>query len=409
MVRAPSDPDRIYLAHDVGHLWRSVDGGRLWEHPVGRGLTVNGMVSIAVDPVDADVVLALTDNEQNTAAVGEEGLWRTTDAGESWERVLDASVDLAPASGKASREHQRTIVHDPTSVDSTGAQRWYVAIDSGVGPNSAPDAALFVSEDYGTTWVRRGDLNSFGDIHALVIGADGQQLYLAAEGGRRSGAFVSDDGGSTFVPVPGLPTGGAGWVEFGPGGDLWVALVDIGVYHSTDGVTWRLVFEGDATSVFVHPTDDPSRAVVIGASDQANVTDDDGKTWTPISVEAPLGLDRDTRWKTTINSGRYPWMGAAVSWDPRDPDVAVAYGHAQVFRTEDGGRTWKDSSAGYTGYNASRWSRSIWFDREDPDRLAFFLMDVSMVVSEDGGATFERRRSPDSIRGSRGQRRVQGR
>jgi photosystem II stability/assembly factor-like uncharacterized protein len=92
---APSDPNIVWIGTGEGNIFRSshagagayksVDGGDSWEH---MGLTgTHTIPRIAIHPKDPDIVYVAstghewTDNE-------ERGLYKTTDGGKSWEKVL---------------------------------------------------------------------------------------------------------------------------------------------------------------------------------------------------------------------------------------------------------------------------------------------------------------------------------
>ena len=94
---APSDPNVVWVGTGEAHIrsnvsigngvYRSTDGGRTWTH---LGLESSGRISrIRVHPTDPDVAYV--------GALGhlygpqqERGVYRTTDGGETWERVLFA-------------------------------------------------------------------------------------------------------------------------------------------------------------------------------------------------------------------------------------------------------------------------------------------------------------------------------
>ena len=52
IARSLSNPDIIYLSHDVGQVWRSDNGGESWKKTMNKGLHVFAGQSIEVDPVN---------------------------------------------------------------------------------------------------------------------------------------------------------------------------------------------------------------------------------------------------------------------------------------------------------------------------------------------------------------------
>ena len=89
---APSDPDVAYVATHDG-VYRSDDAGQSWS-PRNEGLQYTFVTPIAVDPRDADVVYVGTATEIYTTHTRHfnpgmhegEGLYKTTDGGQTWVR-----------------------------------------------------------------------------------------------------------------------------------------------------------------------------------------------------------------------------------------------------------------------------------------------------------------------------------
>lgn len=146
---APSDPDRLYLSvgddgadtvtgEGRGRVLRSDDGGSTWT-PLPRRWTTAGNAPfrqrserLAVDPVDADHLLLGT---------RQEGLWRSGDAGETWQRV-DA-VPSGPASG------------DDEWVGVSFVE-WGSGNDESTVWAGVEGVGVFASRDGGETWAPTG-------------------------------------------------------------------------------------------------------------------------------------------------------------------------------------------------------------------------------------------------------------
>ena len=86
-------------------LWKSTDGGTTWTEVVGNGFptTLKGRIGIAISESDPDIMFAMVeaeegeeaapraDDEADPPASGGNGLYRSEDGGESWEKVNDAN------------------------------------------------------------------------------------------------------------------------------------------------------------------------------------------------------------------------------------------------------------------------------------------------------------------------------
>jgi photosystem II stability/assembly factor-like uncharacterized protein len=371
MARSIADPDIIYLSHDVGGVWRSRDGGETWAKALDKGLFVRAGQSIEVDPVDPSIVLFEADNSWNWLASGYEGLFRSTNGGDDWDLVLQ--TDTHYDSGKH-RLYRHNIAFDPSSVSGDRAERWYAAF---------PDHEVFRSEDGGESWTPVCPLAGHDIVYALhAHPSDGQTVYLATS----LGLFVSHDRGENFLPLGNLPAGEVSSIAI-HSTVLYVTVLDNGLYRSTNGgAAFSLVRAFDAARVFINPGY-PDTVYLVGSSSNTVITHDGGNTWIEDMETRPApGLGREGSWKSRI-AGQL----TGIVPDPEDPDEAVAFSRATLWKTVDGGHLFKDSSTGFTGFAWSWWNCGAAFDPLDPDRMAFFNCDVGMTITHNGGLWFERR------------------
>lgn len=75
IARSASNPDIIYTAHDVGQIWKSTDAGETWEKPLGKNLSLICGQSIEVDPVNPNIVFVIVAYVWNWLATDYEGLY----------------------------------------------------------------------------------------------------------------------------------------------------------------------------------------------------------------------------------------------------------------------------------------------------------------------------------------------
>ena len=87
MVRSPGDADRMYQQNHVG-MHRSDDRGRTWTE-ITEGLPTEFGFAAAAHPHDRDTfhVIPLDPGHGRTMPDGQAAVWRTKDAGSSWERL----------------------------------------------------------------------------------------------------------------------------------------------------------------------------------------------------------------------------------------------------------------------------------------------------------------------------------
>ena len=216
MKASPVDPDRIYASQSTGWfgqlIQRSSDGGKSWE-PVGNEFRYDGPTGThqwydgTPHPWEFARVWhlepSLSDPDTVYAGVEDAALFKSTDAGASWQelpglRGHGSGPQWQPGAGGMCLH---TIVLDPTDDD-----RMFVAISA---------AGVFRTHDGGTTWepANRG-LHSEGIpdaaaevghcVHRIALHPSRPDvLYMQ----KHWDVMRSDDGGDSWQEVSGdLPT-----------------------------------------------------------------------------------------------------------------------------------------------------------------------------------------------------------
>lgn len=371
IARCLAHPDAIYLSHDVGQVWKSSNSGETWRKTSGKGLLLFASLSIEVDPVNPNLVFLICDTWYNWLVPPSlRGVYRSRDGGESWEQVLPLVTTL-------NRFYQHAIDYDPASVDQDGAKVWYAA---------TPESGLFRSQDGGTTWSPAGGLPGAPTVYDLECGTnDGTTVYAATSAGLLAGG----SGGGNLIGIGNLPAGEVTSLEIDPSDPriLYAVLDGQGLYKTTTGPDgFSLIRSFDASRVFINPGH-PETVYLVGKGTNTITSHDGGGSWITDMETLPFpGLGR-------AGSGWKAWIAGELSGivpDPRDPDEAVAYSRASLWKTTDGGHRFLECSTLYTGYSWGWWNDGAAFDPDDPERFAFFNADVGMTITTTGGEWFER-------------------
>jgi hypothetical protein len=389
MARAPSEADRIYAGQDVGGVWVSADNGRKWNTLRNRGLGTPHILSLEVDPLDADRVVALCFRRVPKGDFT--GLYRTLDGGLNWTYVFPWG-DIGEPRGA-----QRKIAHAPSSTNGKYAARWYAAFDSAKAFASRDFYGVpgFVtSADGGETWTQVRDLPAatFGDtvngirVHptqaTVVYGWGSQGLFRFNEALKAAGSveFLSGKGG--------LPAGkiyGDLYLSR-DGRTLIVGVADRGVYKSVNaGAAWTQLYAwGAVEGAFVNTGFPEQIYAVSKGSAQVRVSKDGGASWITDVASEPMPGEYRSAYQTYIGNNE-----PNVLPDPRDKGRATAFANAKFFQTDNGGENWMPANAYFCGVHHKNYAAPQSFDPKNPQRYVLGMLDVGVLYTEDGGRTFE--------------------
>lgn len=200
----PTNTQLLYVAA-MGHLWgpneerglyRSTDGGDSWE----KILFVDedtGVVDVALDPENPEIVYAAS-YQRRRAPYGFHGggpgsaLWKSENGGRSWTKLTNSGMGNGLPAGDIGRIGISIYQSDPRIV--------YVSVEQGLRYNASTAyeerlAGVYRSEDRGESWEFMSDWNPrpMYASQILVDPSDDQRIYM-------ENAFSwSDDGGRTFT------------------------------------------------------------------------------------------------------------------------------------------------------------------------------------------------------------------
>jgi photosystem II stability/assembly factor-like uncharacterized protein len=329
------DRDTYWMGATGGGVWRSDDAGRSWRSvsdgpTTGAGLG-GSIGAVAVASSDPNVVWVGTGEKTVRGNVSHgDGVWRTTDGGESWSHV-----------GLADARHVCRIRVHPSDPDTAYA----AALGHLFGPN--PQRGVYRTTDGGVTWQRVLFVSDeVGAVDLCLDPSSPRTLYATTwrvlrtpwsleSGGEGSGLWKSIDGGDTWTDLTrntGLPKGtiGIGGVTVSPSNPRNVYLIleaeDGGVFRSRDaGATWQKV-----------------------------------------------NSDRELRQRA--------WYYTRIQADPSD-DETVYVLNVGFHRSRDGGATFEQLGTPHSD------NHDLWIDPADPLRM-IEANDGGVNVSFDGGATW---------------------
>jgi photosystem II stability/assembly factor-like uncharacterized protein len=260
---APSDPSVVWAG--TGEAWairesevigdgiyKSVDAGRTWAH---KGLDETGRIGrILVHPTNPDIVFVCAIG-RITGAQPERGVFRTTDGGAHWDRVLFVDGNTGCSGLSMDAKNPRTIF----------AGTWQVEMHPWAMLSGGPGSAIYVSHDGGSTWTKVESAglpkSPLGKIDVAVAPTDSNRIYALIQTKDQGSLWRSDDGGGSWRVVNWSREliGRAGYyihLRVSPANEDEILVANSSFFQSTDGgLTFRSVtWGGDNHDIWWDPT-----------------------------------------------------------------------------------------------------------------------------------------------------------
>ena len=218
-------------------VYKTVNGGKSWKNMGLKDSRQIGM--IVIDPRDSDVVYVAAEGSA-WGPGGDRGLYKTTDGGETWERILFISEETGV----------NNVIFDPRNPDvlyaSSEQRRRHAFTKIGGGP----ETALYKSEDAGKTWRKLTDglpREHMGGMGIAISPQNPDVLYAIIEAANNAGGFFRSENR----------------------GESWQKMSD----HVSSGQYYNEIF-----------ADPVQFDKVYSVETISHVTSDGGKTWSRVSL-----------------------------------------------------------------------------------------------------------------------------
>ncbi|WP_264783127.1 hypothetical protein [Haladaptatus sp. T7] len=286
VVADPKDPDLAFCGTTEDGLWRTTDGGETWSR-IGEGIAHERITAVSLDEAKGS-------EGQSGVWVGTEptAIYYSKDDGKTWtEKPGLTDLRSEPDWSYPPRpetHHVRWIETDPNDYE-----RVYVSIEQG---------AFVQSSDCGETWNDRIP-GSPRDAHTFALHADAPGRIYAA------------DGLGFIFP-------GQGYYESVDSGETWGTPND-GLKHQ---YLWGLAVDpGDPDRVLVSAAESPEAAHVPKISESYIYRRDSDGAWTQCREGLPNAEETCVPVLTTNED---------------EPGVFYALTDRGIFRSDDTGGTW---------------------------------------------------------------------
>ena len=317
----PGKPNLFYFGSTGGGVWRTTDAGNTWES-ISDGFFGGSIGAIAISESDHNVIYVGQGEETVRGNVSSGfGVWKTVDGGKTWQHI-----------GLEKTKHIGRIRIHPTNPD--------IVFVAAMGDlfKDTEERGVYKSTDGGNTWKRVlfSDAGS-GAVEVTFDPGNPRHMYASTWTVRRTPYSLSSGGAGSKL-----------WKST-DGGETWEELSDNpGFAKGLLGIIGVTVSPANPDRVWAMVENEPDGGVYR--------SDDAGATWKLINQ------DRNLRQRS--------WYYARIYADTKDANKVYVMNVSYQTST-DGGMTFKGRYAPHGDHH------DLWIAPEDPNR---------MIIGDDGGA-----------------------
>lgn len=297
------------------------------------------------------------------------GVWKTTNNGTTFEPIFDGQPKLS--------------IGDIAVAPSDANIVWVGTGESYCARSSNPGDGVYKSTDAGKTWKNMGLNDSHHIARIIIHPLNPDIVYVAAMGhlftmNTERGVFKTSDGGKTWQKILYV--------------NEKIGAVDLVLVNSTPDVLYAAMYDKVRL---------PWHYELGGPESAIYRTLDAGKTWTRLADGLPtgrigrIGLDVYQKnpqilYAVVENGNRRPPTAQEIEQDKRRGiEPAQRTAGNEVFRTDDGGKTWRKVNAGYeAALNKAPYSfNQLRIDQNDQDTV--YITGQSLASTNDAGKTWK--------------------
>ncbi len=367
-------PNALYVAFATGGLWRSEDMGVSWT-PLFDNESAYAIGDVAVSKDGKTIWVGTGENNSQRTSYSGTGIFKSTDEGKTWKNM-----------GLAETHRIGRVLIDPRNENTI-----YVGAIGSLYSNNAA-RGVYKTTDGGLSWQQIFKVDDLtGVIDMAMDPKNPDVLYISSwdrdrrawnfrEGGPGSAIYKSANGGKTWDKLTtGLP----------PAGD--VGRIGLAVAPSNSKIVYAFYDNqgGDTDTIW---KDEYTASGILTANRYYWLNEDEFvkvpkdvldrfvDTYLPRDAKADDILQQIKDKKLTLNDVDDLMV-------KRNPNVfANDVGAAQVYRSDDSGKTWRKTHIRNFGEHGGYYGGRISVNPVDPEEI--YITGVLMLRSNDGGHSF---------------------
>ena len=371
----PENPTEFYVGYASGGLWYTNNNGTTFTPVLDNAATLN-IGDIAVDWQTGTLWVGTGENNSSRSSYAGIGILKSTDKGKTWVNV-----------GLPDTHHIGRILINPNNADEV--------IIGVIGHLYSPNAerGIFKTIDGGKTWSKTLFIDENTGIIDVAVAPENFNVMYAASwqrnrkawnfvgNGENSAIYKSTDAGSSWTKIAhksGFPTG------------TGVGRIGLAVFNEN--------------TVYALHDSQYKRKAEQNKSTAYNLSKEEFKKLTSAQVLALRNETLNTYLKEYGFREKFRAEGVKQLLRPGgmkpkelmaflDDEMAIAFDEpvigAEVFKTTNGGTSWKKTHTNYLDGIYSSYGYYFGEIRVDlQDENGIYILGVRIIKSKDGGKTF---------------------
>lgn len=368
-------PNDFYVAYATGGLWRSRDEGQNWT-PIFDTESAYSIGDFAISDDGRTIWVGTGENNGQRTSYAGTGVFKSTDGGETWQNM-----------GLAETHRTGRVLMHPKNPNVV-----YVGTIGSLY-SQGPDRGIYKTTDGGKTWSHIFKVNDYtGVIDMEMDPRNPDVIYASAwdrdrrswnfrEGGPGTAVYKTTNGGKTWNKLTnGLPASGA------------LGRIGLAVAESKPDTVYAFIDNQTPDEEFFERDEFQPNGVLtprrfLKLSEDLFVQIPKPVLDRFVGSFLPTGTKSDDL-VTAVKDKKMTLDDIRKKMLERNGEIFTTdLVYSQLFRSDDGGKSWKKTHAGTLGEHGGYYWGKVSVNPKDPNDV--LTMGVALLRSRDGGRTWK--------------------